>query len=159
MIKKYSQNMLLSVTSFNNILKLFRMVQTVGLEAVQWIEEAKECCGILGGQHGWIWPYSGIAKPMELPNCPLLEGQGSIMAGADVDLDSNIPSTRSSSPDYSKALILHPVHSNFACVHPKYNPFTLLDTILDYPTYGNNDVSVSDLLNHLSIRMESASME
>jgi len=155
MIKKYSQNMLLSATSFDNILKLFKMVQTVGLEAVRWIEEAKEGCEILGGQHGWIWPYSGAIKP----NLPLLEGQGSIMVGADVDLDSNIPSTRPSSPDYSKALILHPVHSNFARAHPEYNPFTSLDTILDYPTYGDNDLSVSNLLDHLSIGMESASME
>jgi hypothetical protein len=34
MIKKYSQNMLLSATSFDNIFKLFKMAQTVGLEAV-----------------------------------------------------------------------------------------------------------------------------
>jgi hypothetical protein len=155
MIEKYSQNMLLSATSFDNIFKLFKMAQTVGLEGVRWIKEAKERCEILGGQHSWIWPYSGAIKP----NLPLLEGQGSIMAGADINLDSNIPSTRSSSPDYSKALIIHLVHSNFACAHPKYNPFTSLDTIPDYPTDGDNDLSVSDLLDHLSIGMESASME
>jgi len=80
MIDKYSQNMLLSTTSFDNVFKLFKMVQTVGLEAVQWIKEVKEHCGMLGGQHGWIWPYPGIAKPLEFPNLPLLEGQGSIMA-------------------------------------------------------------------------------
>jgi hypothetical protein len=39
MIEKYSQNMLLRTTSFNNILKLFKMAQTVGLETVQWIKE------------------------------------------------------------------------------------------------------------------------
>jgi hypothetical protein len=52
MIEKYSQNMLLSATSFDNILKLFKMAQTVGLEAVRWIEEAKEHCDVLRGQHG-----------------------------------------------------------------------------------------------------------
>jgi hypothetical protein len=41
---------------------------------------------MLGGQHSWIWPYSSIAKPMEFPNLALLVGQGSIMAGADIDL-------------------------------------------------------------------------
>jgi len=152
MIEKYSQNMLLSTTSFNNIFKLFKML---GLETVWWIEEVKEHCEILGAWHDWIWPSSGVIKP----NLLLLEGQGSIMAGANVDLHSNIPSTRSSSPDYSKALILHPVHSNFACTHPEYNPFTSLDTILDYPAYSNHDLLVDDLLDHLSIGMESASME
>jgi hypothetical protein len=77
MIEKYSQNMLLSTTSFDHILKLLKMVQTVRLDAVQWIKEAKEHCDILRGNHGWIWPYSGIAKPLEFPNLPLLEGQGS----------------------------------------------------------------------------------
>jgi hypothetical protein len=159
MIEKYSQNMLLSTTSFDNIFKLFKMVQTVGLETVWWIKEVKECCGMLGGQHSWIWPYSGIAKPMEFPNLRLLEGQGSIMAGADINLDSDFPPTRPSSPDYSKALILHPIYSNFACAHPEYNPFTSLNTIPDYPTYSDNNLSVNDLLDHLSIGMEPASME
>jgi len=67
------------------------MAQTVGLEAVRWIEEVKERCGTLGGQHGWIWPYSGITKPLGFPNLPLLEGQGSIMAGSDDGLDCYIP--------------------------------------------------------------------
>ena len=64
-----------------------------------------------------------------------------------------------SSPDLSKALILHPIHSNFAHAHPEYNQFTSLDAIPDYPTYDDNDLLVYDLLNHLSISMESASIE
>ena len=158
-IEKYSQNMLLSATSFDNVFKLFKMVQTVGLEAVRWIEEAKERCGTLGGHHGWIWPYSGIAKPLGFPNFPLLEGQGLIMAGSNGGLDSEFPPPTLSSPDLSKALILHPIHSNFARAHPEYNPFTSLDAIPNYPTYGDHDLSVNDLLNHLSIGMEFASME
>ena len=159
MIEKYSQNMLLSATSFDNVFKLFKMAQTVGLEAVRWIEEAKERCGTLGGQHGWIWPYSGIAKPLGFPNLPLLEGQGSIMAESDDGLDSEFSPPTPSSPDLSKALILHPIHSNFARAHPEYNPFTSLDAIPDYPTYGDHDLSVGDLLNHLSIGESSTSME
>jgi hypothetical protein len=88
-----------------------------------------------------------------------LEGQGSIMAGSDIDLDSEFPPTRPSSPDLSKVLILHPIHSNFAHAHPEYNPFISLDTIPGYLTYDDQDLSVNDLLDHLSISMESASME
>src|SRR5882762_5577882 len=97
----------------------------VGLDAVCWIEKVKEC-GILGSSHSWIWPYSGIIKPVEFPNLPLLEGQGSIMAGSDIDLDSK--STQPSWPNFSKALILHLVYSNFAHAHPEYNPLTMLNT-------------------------------
>jgi hypothetical protein len=146
MIERYSQNMLLTTTSFNHVFKLFNIVQTVGLEAVQWIEEGKEHCSILGGQHGWIWPYSGIAKPLECPNLPLLEGQGSIMAGSDINLDSNFTPTRPLLLDLSKAPILYPIHSNFTCTHPEYNPFTLLYAVLDYPTYGDHSLLVNNLL-------------
>jgi hypothetical protein len=159
MIEKHSQNMLLSATSLDHIFKLFKIVQTVGLDAVHWIEEAKDHCDILGGDHGWIWPCSSVTKTLKFPNLLLLEGQGSIMAGSNIDLDSKFPPTQPSSPDLSKALILHPVHSNFACTHLEYNPFTSLNAILDYPTYGDHNLSVDDLLTHLSISMESASME
>ena len=137
--------MLLSATLFDQVFKLFKMTQTVRLEVVQWIEEAKECCTMLGGHHSWIWPYSGIAKPLAFPNLPLLERQGSIMAGSDVNSDSEFHLTRQSSPDLSKALILHSIHSNYSC------PFTLLNAIPDDPTYSDHDLSVNDLLNHLSI--------
>jgi hypothetical protein len=135
------------------------MAQTVELEAVRWIEEVKEHCGTLGGQHGWIWPYLGITKPLGFPNFLLLEGQGSIMAGSDNGLDSEFPPPTLSSPDLSKALILYPIHSNVAHTHPEYNPFTSLDAIPDYPTCGDHNLSVGDLLDHLSIGVESTSME
>jgi hypothetical protein len=41
MIEKYSQNMLFSTPSFDHVFKLFKMVQTVILDAARWIEEAK----------------------------------------------------------------------------------------------------------------------
>jgi|SRR5882762_3279758 len=109
--------MLLSATLFDQVFKLFKMTQTVRLEVVQWIEEAKECCTMLGGHHSWIWPYSGIAKPLAFPSLPLLEGQGSIMAGSNVNSDSEFHLTRQSSPDLSKALILHSIHFNFTHAH------------------------------------------
>jgi len=103
---------------------------------------------MLGGHHSWIWPYSGIAKPLEISNLLLLEGQGSILAGSDVNLDSEFPPTRPSSPDLSKALILHPIPSNFTHAHHDYNPFTSLDAI---PDYGDHNLSVNNLLDHLLV--------
>jgi len=95
----------------------------------------------------------GVSQPSAL------EGQGSIMAGSDDGLDSEFSPPTPSSPDLSKALILHPIHSNFARAHPEYIPFTSLDAIPIYPTYGDHDLSVDDLLNHLSIGVDSTSME
>jgi|SRR5882762_3099981 len=97
----------------------------------------------------WLHQTHGISQPSTFGRSRFYYG----------DLDSDFPPTRPSSPDYSKALILHPIQSNFACTHPKYNPFTSLNTIPGYLTYSDNDLLVNDLLNHLSIGMESASME
>jgi len=43
------------------------------------------------------------------------------MAESDDGLDSEFSPPTPSSPDLSKALILHPIHSNFARAHPEYN--------------------------------------
>src|ERR1700683_1952088 len=41
MIEGFSQNMLLSTTTLEEVHKLFRMAQTIGLEALGWIAEAR----------------------------------------------------------------------------------------------------------------------
>src|ERR1700683_1257717 len=53
MIKGFSQNMLLSATTLEQVHKLFRMAQTIGLEALEWIAEARRHCGSIMGFHGW----------------------------------------------------------------------------------------------------------
>jgi hypothetical protein len=78
------------------------------------------------------------------------------MAGTNVDLDSKFPSTHPSSPNLSKALILHPVHSNYTHAHLEYNPLTLLDSIL---LSEDRALSLNDILACLSINMEAALME
>jgi len=55
MIKGFSQNMLLSATTWEEVHKLFKMAQSVGLEALEWIGEAKRHCESVGGCHGWHW--------------------------------------------------------------------------------------------------------
>jgi hypothetical protein len=159
LIEKYSQNMLLSATLIEQVFNLFKFAQTVGSEAVKWIEEAKRWCNILGSAHNWIWPYSSIAKPLRFPILPLLEGQGLIMVGSNLTFKTEVQPSRPSSPDLSKALILHPVHSNFARAHPEYNPFTSLNNIPDLLTYSDKDLLANDLLAHLSISMESLLVE
>jgi hypothetical protein len=41
MIKKYSQNLLLTTTSLSDIYKLFATAQAIGLETLEWIGEAR----------------------------------------------------------------------------------------------------------------------
>src|ERR1700734_2448381 len=53
MIEGFSQNMLLSATMWEEVHKLFKMAQSVGLKALEWIGEAKRCCKSVGGRHGW----------------------------------------------------------------------------------------------------------
>jgi hypothetical protein len=55
MIEGFSQNMLLSATMWEEVHKLFKMAQSVGLEALEWIGEAKRHCESVGGCHGWHW--------------------------------------------------------------------------------------------------------
>ena len=58
--------------------KLFRMAQTIGLEALEWIAEAKRHCESIMGFHGWHWD-DPEASAVPVHTClPLLEGQGQI---------------------------------------------------------------------------------
>src|SRR6267154_1549504 len=47
-IENFSQNMLLSSTTMEEVHRLFNMAQAIGLETVEWIVQAKKCCRILG---------------------------------------------------------------------------------------------------------------
>ena len=55
MVEGFSQNMLLSATTLEEVYRLFGMAQSVGLEALQWIAEAKRRCESVAGHHGWHW--------------------------------------------------------------------------------------------------------
>ena len=118
----------------------------MGLEAVKLIEEVKNWCNILGSAHNWIWSDSSIAKPLRFPNLPLLESQGLIMVGSNLTFKAELLPSCPSLPDLYKALILHPVHFNFACTHPEYNTFTSLNNIPDLLTYSNKYLLADDLL-------------
>ena len=71
------------------------MAQGIGMEALEWIAEAKKRCGILGRVHGWHW---SVGEEVDSDLFPTLEGQLSLLDTALV-------------PDNSNALILHPCFS------------------------------------------------
>jgi hypothetical protein len=91
-IENFSQNMLLCAMTCEEIRRLFATAQGIGMEALEWIVEAKKRCGILGRVHGWHW---SVGKEVDSDLFPTLEGQLSLSDTALV-------------PDNSNALIFHP---------------------------------------------------
>jgi hypothetical protein len=91
-IENFSQNMLLCATTREEIRRLFATAQGIGMEALEWIAEAKKRCGILGRVHGWHW---SVDEEVDSDIFPALEGQLSLEDASLV-------------PNNSNALILHP---------------------------------------------------
>jgi hypothetical protein len=91
-IENFSQNMLLCATTREEIRRLFATAQDIGIEALEWIAEAKKRCGVLGRAHGWHW---SVDEEVNSSIFPALEGRLSLPDATLVPNDSN-------------ALILHP---------------------------------------------------
>jgi hypothetical protein len=91
-IENFSQNMLLCATTREEIQRLFATAQDIGIEALEWIAEAKKRCGVLGRAHGWHW---SVDEEVNSSIFPVLEGQLSLPDATLV-------------PNNSNALILHP---------------------------------------------------
>src|ERR1700683_4561018 len=90
--------------------KMFRMAQTVGLEALEWIAEAKRHCELIVGCHSWHWGNPEAGAVVAHTCLLLLEGQGQIEYGlvsapGDDSLTNCEPPTNT-----SKAVIIHPCH-------------------------------------------------
>ena len=68
MIKELSQNMLLRAIMLEEVHKLFKMAQSVGLEVLEWIAEVKRCCKLIVGCHGWHWsnPEAGAVVRLSI---------------------------------------------------------------------------------------------
>ena len=146
--------MLLSTTSWEEVHKLFKMAQSVGLEALEWIGEAKRRCESIGGCHGWHWDDPEAGAVAICTHLLLSESQGQIEYGPYSTLTSDSPTNDIPPSDTSKAVILHPRLSNWAADHPKYNPFTLLDPIPGSPVYQQMTPSLEELLMKLEISKE-----
>ena len=85
-------------TTIEEVRCLFNMAQAIGVETVEWIAEAKKCCGLLRRSHGWNWNGK---EHLDSDSFPLLEGQ----------LLISEPVLK---PNDSNALILHLHYSNQA---------------------------------------------
>ena len=93
--KNFSQNMLLCATICEEIHQLFAMTQTIRIETLQWIAEAKRQCAIIGRVHGWHWV---VDERVNSDQFPALEGQ---LLLSDTALE----------PSNCNALILYPLFS------------------------------------------------
>jgi hypothetical protein len=91
-IENFSQNMLLCAMTCEEIHRLFTMAQTIRMETLEWIVEAKRRCAMIGRVRGWHWV---VDEGVDLNQFPTLEGQLLL-------LDTTLE------PSNSDALILHP---------------------------------------------------
>jgi hypothetical protein len=83
--------MLLSATTWEEVHKLFKMAQSVGLEALEWIGEAKRHCESVGGRHGWHWDGPEAGALAIHTHLPLSEGQRQIKYGSYFALTGDSP--------------------------------------------------------------------
>ena len=151
MIEGFSQNMLLSATTLEEVHKLFKMAQSVGLEALERIGEVKRHCESIGGCHSWHWDNPEAGAVTIHTRLPLSEGQEQIKHRSYSMLGSDSPTNHTPPSDASKAIILHPRYSNWAANHSKYNPFTSLNPIPGPPIYQKMTLSLKELLTKLEI--------
>ena len=112
-IENFSQNMLLCATTREEIQRLFATAQGIGMEALEWIAEAKKRCGILGRAHGWHWT---VDEEVDSDLFPALEGQLSL-------------------PDAT----LVPHNSNALILHPRFSTQSRSSVTLPPPEYSEED--------------------
>ena len=113
-IENYTQNLLIVMSTQAELEHLFSIAQKIGLAGAQWIQEAREQCGedrngySWGTNHGNSLTYSG--RVPKTVHCRFVEG----IFDSD-ETDTNL----------SKAVILHPILSNYVKEHPNFDPFIL----------------------------------
>src|ERR1700683_4909265 len=154
MIKGFSQNILLSTTTLEEVNKLFKMAQSVGLEALEWIGEAKRRCEAMRGSHGWHWDAPEAGAVAIHTRLPFSAGQGQIEYGSYPAFGSDSPANHTPPSEASQAGIFHPRYSHWAADHPEYNPFTSFNPIPGPPVYKKTTLSLEELLAQLDISKE-----
>ena len=112
-IEKYTQNLLIVMSTREELHCLFEIGQKVGLDGARWIQMARERCTEAGEDFGWDWSESGnnltfsVSTPKTV-NCSYIESV--------VDSEAS---------DLSKAMVLHPTLSTYAQEHPDFDAFIL----------------------------------
>ena len=71
-IENFSQNMLICTMTHKEIHWHFATAETIGMETLKWIVEAKRWCGMTGRVHGWHW---AVNEGVDSDQFPTLEGQ------------------------------------------------------------------------------------
>ena len=78
-IKNYTQNLLIVMSTWAELERLFGIAQRIGLAGAQWIQEAREQCGTDRNGYSWDWSrygnsltYSGRAP--KTVHCGFVEG-------------------------------------------------------------------------------------
>ena len=112
-IKKYTQNLLIIMSTQVKVCHLFGIAQKVGLDGAQWIQMARERCSEAQDSLGWDWSESGNG-PTDSVNLPKMVNRGYIESVTD-----------SGKLDNSKVLVLHLTLSTYAQEHPNFDPFIL----------------------------------
>ena len=112
-IKKYTQNLLIVMSTQAEVCRLFSITQKAGLDGARWIQMTRERCSKATDSLGWNWSESGN-EPTYLVNLPKTVNCSYIES---ID-DSN-------KVDYSKVLVLHLTLSTYTQEHPDFDPFIL----------------------------------
>ena len=112
-IEKYTQNLLIIMSTQAEVCCLFGIAQKAGLDGARWIQMARERCSGVKDSLGWDWSESSNGSTYSV-NLPKSVNWGYIESVADSD-----------ELDNSKALVLHPTLSTYAQEHPDFNPFIL----------------------------------
>jgi hypothetical protein len=133
-IENFSQNMLLSTTTIEEVRRLFAMAQSIRLKTLEWIAETKRRCDLLGQSHGWTWNEADDANS----DCfPLLENQ---LLLSDATLE----------PTDSNALILHPRYSSNARAQAT-DTFSPYSAFSQPPAYPSADDELAAAIRNLNI--------
>ena len=112
-VKNYTQNLLIISSNNEELQRLFKLVQKVGLDGAYWLETTREHCMEAGNNLKWYWSEYGneltyLGSIPKLVNCGYIES-----IPADEDMNK------------CKVLVLHHVYSMYAQEHPDFDPFIL----------------------------------
>jgi len=133
-IENFSQNMLLSSTTIEEVHCLFTMAQSIGLETLKWIGEAKRHCELLRRSHGWRWDEGDSIDSNQFP---LLENQF-LLSGSALE------------PNNSNALILHLRYSSHTRAQAT-NIFPSYSSFFQPPAYPSADDELGAIVCNLNI--------
>ncbi|KAF9470752.1 hypothetical protein BDN70DRAFT_939448 [Pholiota conissans] len=151
-------NVIYAYGSIEQIVAYWEEFQNIGLETIAWINTARERSDLLGEDSFWDWDYriGQIILPTSNINHPLITDiidprlvhgashgpvpgiAASAITASDDDYIMGNSSTLSAdddSYDFTQALVLHPLESEYIRSHPHYDVFSGEPIIIDDDHY------------------------